>query len=117
MKNDTTLKATWVVNKDSINELYFDYYSKDNNLVGNIIVNEKGELAWHILDAAYEGNIDLSLGYILGGEIVKKLDYTMPDADIERWNNAKKMIQARNIYLNYKESSSIENEFDSSFTR
>ena len=100
MRNDLMIKATWFVNKEKQNEIYFDYFNKEGNFVGNIIVGEIGTIEWHIIDANYQEDLFAVINYINDNKEVSRLDYKEKELDTKVWDRVKIFIQQKNIILN-----------------
>ena len=113
MKNDMIVKVTWVINKEQINEVYFDYLNKEGKYVGNIIVDEYGKASWYIMDAAYKDNINQTINYIMGNNEKRMLQYETKDLDVNRWLNTRRYIANQHLVLNFQQG----NEYTSSIAK
>ena len=114
MRNDLQLKIT-SINKDGKYEIHLDYYNKDNELIGTILVKENGVLDWSILNRdpkgkissinkGVEDNILYMVSYIMNQDIEDTLEShilaLIPERD--RWKRIYDYIEKSGIYVNYK---------------
>lgn len=100
MRNDLNVKGTWYVNENNQNEIYLDYFNKEGNFVGNIIVGEIGTLEWNIMDGNYQDDLFPIIEYINNKVRNLRLTYQEKDLDPERWNRMKTVIKYKSIILN-----------------
>ena len=107
MRNDLQVKATALQHETGRNEIYFDYFTKKGDFVGNIIVSSEGKIEWHIIDATYQDNILGAALYINGNDDVTRLDYESDDYNSGRWNRAKLFIRNSGLVLNLKINSNV----------
>jgi len=110
MRNDTQLKVTCTIDENKVEELHFDYFDKEGNFIGKIIVSSTGSLKWNIINALYQETINIPIEYILGDKCGNRFEYEMPNEDLNRWERALDMIEERNLYINYTQTFGFDDE-------
>ncbi len=103
MKNDIIVKATWIVNFDGNSKVYFDYFNREGNFVGNVIITEKGKMSWAIINANYKDNIINVVNYIMGINENRRLQDETADENDVRWYNMRMYIYTHGIILNKRQ--------------
>ena len=110
MRNDTLLKVTCTIDDNKTEKLDFEYFDKEGNFVGNIIVDSRGNLNWQVINGLYFETINPSIEYIIGEKNNNHFEYEMPNIDLSRWERALDMIDERNLHVNYSKEMNYENE-------
>jgi len=100
-------RVTLVTDENGYRKIYFDFYDKTFNFIGNIIVSEKGRIEWHVIDALYMNDILDIVCYFIGGNNNLLLDYKSKSMDLKIWKKAIVYIINSGLYLNYKEDDSL----------
>jgi hypothetical protein len=103
MKHYTVVKATWIANYDGDSKVYFDYFNKEGDFIGNIIVGEKGQISWYIIDATYKDDIIEVVNYLMGNNDNKRLQGEYNKENDIIWYNMRLYIHLHKIYLNTRQ--------------
>ena len=104
MRDELQIKANCIISSNWTNQIHFDYYDKEMNLVGSIIVDEYGRLEWHLLNKRYKDNL-LNLVVYLNGDSDLSLEL-----NLKRWQKAKILISNCGLYLNYEKEFLVDDE-------
>lgn len=119
MRNDAQIKVTCLTNENMKDELHFDYYDKEGNIVGTIGVDEDGRLAWFIWNDKYQDNILYNVSSIFGKEIENKIEYILEakQGDLLRWERAQDFIDNKGLVVNYQQNKEFNETFKNGFKR
>lgn len=119
MKNDTQIKVTCLTNKNKEDELHFDYYDKEGNIVGTVAVDENGRLGWTIWNIKHQPNILYNASYIYGEKIENSIEYILEakKKDSIRWDRAQDFIDFKGLVVNYQQNRYFGKEFKNGFKR
>jgi len=109
MRNDVQVKATWITNFDGNSTIYFDYFNKNGDYIGDIIVTNKGKMSWYVIDATYKEDITYVINYIMGKTEERKLQDETKDEQILRWYNLRMYLYTHNIVLNHRQGEEDKN--------
>lgn len=119
MKNDVQIKVTCITNDNKRDELHFDYYDKEGNIVGTVAVDENGRLGWSIWNIKYQSNILYNASYIFGTKVANDIEYILEakKPDYIRWERAQNFIEYKGLIVNYRQSIDFKDTFRNSSRR
>ena len=95
-------KITQVRINEYLVNIYFDFLDKNEKYLGNIVVSNKGELEWYIINPNYEYEIRDIVNFINGKKSIKRLEYVEPQMNPIRWARVQLLLEERNFFLNYR---------------
>ena len=118
MRNDLQIKVTCVTNRNKKDELHFDYYDKEGNIVGTVAIDEIGRLGWSIWDTKYQANIMYNASYIFGTQLKNTIEWILEAKKTEpiRWDRAQDFIEYKGLLVNYCQNKEFKRTF-STFKR
>ena len=101
MNNDLQIEVSWFMNENMAGELHFNYFDKEGNMVGNIIVDAFGNMRWEIFNLAYRDYLSSIINYIYVGDLNNNISFESKDMNGLRWTRARIYIEKHGLLINY----------------
>ncbi len=108
MKKDVHLTACWFMNNDNVSEIEVKYYNSNNEIIGYVDTDAKGNMKWEIINLDYKEYFYSILCYLSSTDINNKISFESKDENGLRWTKLRIYLAINKVPIAYsKESNDI----------
>ena len=101
MGNEINITVDWLMNKNHVSELNFNFFNKEKELIGYIDIDATGNMKWQIVNLAYKDYFFNILPYLYVGDINNHISYESTSPNGLRWTRARIFIVNNRLFINY----------------
>ena len=98
---DVHVVAHWSMNSEHISEINVSYFNSENELIGYVDTDAKGNMKWQIVNLAYKDYFFSVLPYLYAGEINDHISYESKEENGIRWTRMRIYLAKNNISIQY----------------
>ena len=112
-------KVSCLTNEYNKDEIYIDFYDKNNEIAGKICIDETGKLGWIVWEKEYKEKIESLISDIIGKPFEDTSDYILEAKQPQpiRWECVQDYIMNSGKFINFKQNQYFAETFQNSLKR